>query len=78
MAAFSSAEMAYLLKIDVSPMGNSKSREVGETFLAAFKSANPDIEIRLKDLSVNPVPHLDGEALSAAYVPEEKRSDAAE
>lgn len=68
--------MSYLLKIDVSPQGdNSSSLTVGKAFVAAFSAANPDVEIRVKDLAANPIPHLDGEGLFAGYVPEESRSD---
>lgn len=68
--------MAYLLKIDVSPQGESSSSlTVGKAFAAAFAAANPEIEIRVKDLAANPVPHLDGEALTAGYIPLENRSE---
>jgi FMN-dependent NADH-azoreductase len=68
--------MSYLLKIDVSPQGeNSSSRKLGAAFASAFAEANPDVEIRVKDLAVNPVPHLDGETLTAGYIPEENRPE---
>jgi len=71
-----SAKKDYLLKIDVSPNGaNSSSLALGTHFVKTFSAANPKVVVRVKDLSVNPVPHLDGEAISAGYVPEEGRTD---
>lgn len=68
--------MAYLLKIDCSPMGeNSNSRKIGDTFVEAFKAANVDVEVKVRDLAADPVPHLDGEALTAGFLPEESRTD---
>lgn len=68
--------MSYLLKIDCSPMGdNSSSLALGTHFANAFSTANPDLEIRIRNLATNPVPHIDGEALMAGYVPEENRTD---
>jgi FMN-dependent NADH-azoreductase len=68
--------MSYLLKIDVSPMGdNSSSLQLGAHFAAAFAEANPDVEIRVKDLNKDPIPHLDGETLTAGYVPAENRPE---
>ena len=68
--------MSYLLKVDVSPFGgNSTSLNLGNAFVKAFSAANPNVEVRVRDLSANPLPHLDGEAISAGYVPEEGRSN---
>jgi FMN-dependent NADH-azoreductase len=67
--------MSYLLYISVSPQGErSSSREVGAAFLAAYKAANPDDKIVERDLDANKIPHLDGEALMAGYVPAEART----
>lgn len=68
--------MSYLLKIDVSPMGdNSSSLALGASFVSAFSTANPDVEIKVRNLAANPLPHVDGEALTAGYVPEEGRTE---
>lgn len=68
--------MPKLLYISVSPQGpNSRSRAVADKYLKAFKEANPDVEVVERDLNAHPVPHLDGEALAAGYVPEEARSE---
>ena len=66
--------MSFLLRIDVS-RENSASRNVGNHFASAFSAANPEIAIRSKDFSTNPIPHLDGEAITAGYVPEGSRSE---
>jgi FMN-dependent NADH-azoreductase len=68
--------MSYLLKIDVSPQGeNSSSRQLGAHFVEAFTAAHPDVEVRVKDISEHSIPHLDGETLTAGYVPEENRPE---
>eukprot|EP00388_Colpodella_angusta_P026184 GDKK01004728.1.p1 GENE.GDKK01004728.1~~GDKK01004728.1.p1 ORF type:complete len:228 (+),score=46.68 GDKK01004728.1:50-685(+) len=68
--------MSYLLKIDVSPMGgNSSSLALGNHFVTTFSATNPDVEVRVRDLAATPLPHIDGEALTAGYVPEENRSE---
>ena len=68
--------MPKLLYISVSPQGpNSRSRQVADEFLAAFKESHSDWEVVDRDLNANPVPHLDGVALTAGYVPEEQRSE---
>jgi FMN-dependent NADH-azoreductase len=67
--------MPKLLYISVSPQGdNSRSRALGTEFLSNFKESHADGEVIERDLNSNPVPHLDGEALTAGYLPEDKRS----
>ena len=68
--------MSYLLHIDVSPMGEgSYSKRVANSFVAAYKTAHGDHTVLLKDLNANPIPHLDGEAIFAGYVPAENRPE---
>jgi FMN-dependent NADH-azoreductase len=70
--------MSYLLQIEVSPSGeNSVSRNVTAEYISAVKAAKPNLEIRTKDFSTEPVPHLDGEAIFAGYTPEDQRSASA-
>lgn len=65
----------YLLKVDVSPFGaQSTSRTLGGAFIKAFSAASPGTEIRVRDLSTTPLPFLDGEVISAGFVPEEARA----
>jgi len=66
--------MAYILQIDASPMGdNSVSRKLAASYAQAYTKAHPGVQVKHRDLTTSPVPHLDAEAISAAYVPEDKR-----
>lgn len=68
--------MSYLLHITVSPFGeNSRSRGVATEFEAAYKAAHPDETVVTLDLDKEPVPHLDGETLTAGYIPAENRPE---
>jgi FMN-dependent NADH-azoreductase len=68
--------MPYLLHIAVSPQGeNSRSRALANEFIEAYKTAHPDHDVFNRDIDKEPVPHLDGEALIAGYLPEESRSE---
>ncbi len=70
------SKMSYLLHVDVSPFGeNSKSRGVGASFVASYQASHGDETVVVRDLNANPVPHLDGEALTAGYMPEEARPE---
>ena len=65
VAAAAQGSKPYLLYVTVSPMGEkSRSLALGELFLTAFKESHPDVEIKVKDLSTNPIPHLDGKKFS--------------
>jgi FMN-dependent NADH-azoreductase len=69
--------MPSLLHIEVSPSGDqSVSRSISAEFISAWKQVNPEGQITARDLNANPVPHLDGEAIFAAYTPAESHSDA--
>lgn len=52
---------------------NSISRAITADFVQAWKNANPDGTIVVRDLATNPVPVLDGEAIFADYTPEADR-----
>lgn len=68
--------MTTLLHIEASPMGeNSVSRAVTAEFLTAWKAANPEGTIVERDLSTNPVPLLDAEAIFADYTPDADRPE---
>lgn len=65
----------YLLHVTVSPNGdNSFSRQLAKTFVTSFAESYPDVEIRVRDLNANPVPHLTGEDIAASFTPAEARS----
>jgi FMN-dependent NADH-azoreductase len=54
----------------------SVSRELGRTFREAWQDANPDGTVTYRDIAANPVPHLSGEQLAAAWAPAAERSSA--
>lgn len=66
--------MPTLLHVEVSPLGeNSVSREVSAEFVQSWKEVHPDGAIIVRDLSTDPVPHLDAETIFAGYTPESDR-----
>ncbi|MFE4857875.1 FMN-dependent NADH-azoreductase [Streptomyces sp. NPDC056670] len=62
--------MATLLHLDSSlfPAGASASRAVTDAFRQAWEAQHPQGTVIYRDLSADPVPHLDGLAASAAFV----------
>ena len=68
--------MSSLLHIEVSPWAeNSLSRSVSADFITAWNTANADGTVITRDLDTTPVPHLDVEAIAAAFMGEEDRSE---
>ena len=68
--------MSSLLVIEVSPGGeHSVSRSISKEFISAWSAKNSGGSIFTRDLAVNPIAHLDGEAIFAGYTPEEARSE---
>lgn len=66
--------MPTLLHVEVSPLkDNSVSREVSAEFITSWKAAHPAGTVVIRDLSANPVPHLDAETILAGYTPEGDR-----
>jgi FMN-dependent NADH-azoreductase len=61
--------MATLLHIDASlfPGGASASRTVTAAFADAWRAAHPDGAVVHRDLAADPLPHLDGVTVSAAF-----------
>jgi FMN-dependent NADH-azoreductase len=69
--------MTNLLHIDSSVRGEqSVSREMGAAFAAAWKTANPAGTYTHRDLTAEPVPHLNGDLLAAGQVAPEQRTPA--
>lgn len=68
--------MATLLHIDSSvfPLGGSASREVTDAFRKEWESQHPQGTVIYRDLAVEPVPHLDGHAATAAFAAPEQRT----
>lgn len=68
--------MSKLLHIEVSPGGeNSLSRTVSGEYLSVWKAAHPDGTVITRDLNETPLPHLDGEAIMAGFIPEAGHSE---
>lgn len=58
----------------MTPFGEkSTTRSLGEVYIKAFSEAHPDVEVRVRDLSTDPLPYVDGEAIRAGTVPEDAR-----
>ncbi|GAA2052147.1 NAD(P)H-dependent oxidoreductase [Streptomyces carpaticus] len=67
--------MPTLLHIDSSLNGdNSVSREVTKTFRDAWLAQHPDGEVIYRDLSAQPLPHIDAVSYYAPNVPAEDRT----
>ncbi|MEN2395650.1 FMN-dependent NADH-azoreductase [Pseudomonas halotolerans] len=54
---------------------DSVSRQLTQTFISQWKAAHPADEISVRDLAVNPVPHLDAHLLGGWMKPVEQRND---
>ncbi|HEF4762156.1 TPA: FMN-dependent NADH-azoreductase [Pseudomonas putida] len=54
---------------------DSVSRQLTQTFINQWKAAHPKDEITVRDLAVNPVPHLDVNLLGGWMKPADQRSD---
>jgi len=58
--------MKTLLQLNSSLFaGNGQSSRLSNEFVAAWRAANPDGKVVVRDLAANPVPHLDGERFGA-------------
>lgn len=67
--------MKKLLHIEASPSGNySVSRSISREYLDIWKKLNNPDFIFTRDLVLNPIPHLDGEAIFANFTAEANRS----
>ena len=54
---------------------DSVSRQLTQTFINQWKTAHPNDQITVRDLAVNPVPHLDINLLGGWMKPAEQRND---
>jgi FMN-dependent NADH-azoreductase len=67
--------MAQLLHLDSSIRTEpSRSRALSRHFAAAWRAVNPDGTVVYRDLAADPIPHIDEEAFSANFTPEEART----
>lgn len=68
--------MSHVLIIESSArQQDSVSRQLTQTFITQWQSAHPNDTITMRDLAVNPVPHLDANLLGGWMKPAEQRSD---
>lgn len=54
---------------------DSVSRQLTQTFICQWQTAHPNDSITVRDLAVNPVPHLDINLLGGWMKPAEQRND---
>ena len=54
---------------------DSVSRQLTQTFISQWKAAHPQDQITVRDLAVNPVPHLDINLLGGWMKSAELRSE---
>ena len=54
---------------------NGNSSSLVNSQLAALKAKHPDATVVVRDLSTDPIPHLDGERVGAFFTPADQRSD---
>ncbi|MDB6445703.1 MULTISPECIES: FMN-dependent NADH-azoreductase [Pseudomonas] len=54
---------------------DSVSRQLTQTFIKQWQAAHPGDEISVRDLAVNPVPHLDANLLGGWMKPAEQRNE---
>jgi FMN-dependent NADH-azoreductase len=66
-----------LLHIDSSPLGGaSVSRHLSHEFVQRWQEANPGGKVLTRDLTVTPIPPIDGAWIAASFTPEEARTPA--
>lgn len=64
--------MTKLLHIDSGILGdNSVSRKLSAAAVARLRQSHPDLEVRYRDLTAHPLPHLTGGYLAAMASPEQ-------
>jgi FMN-dependent NADH-azoreductase len=67
--------MPILLHIDSSPMGEASiSRHLTAEFVRRWRCANPDGEVRRRDLAATAIPPIDAAWISANLTPKESRT----
>ena len=54
---------------------NGNSSSLVNSQLAALQAQHPDATVVVRDLSTDPIPHLDGERVGAFFTPADQRSD---
>lgn len=68
--------MAKILNIRTSINGeNSASNKLSDTVIEKLKAAYPGSEVRARDFSTDPIPHLEARNFYAFGIPEENKTD---
>ena len=69
--------MTTLLQIQSSLFSvDGQSNQLSNEFVSAWQRNQPASEIKLRDLALDPLPHLDAERVSAFFTPSESRTAA--
>ena len=69
--------MKSLLVIESSPRGASSfSRKLSHAVVEKLKAKNPGAQVKIRDLTLHPTPHLEEAHLTAFFTPPEKQSAA--
>ncbi len=64
-----------ILIVETSPNGeSSQSKNGAKILIRELKKKYSDLEIKVRDLDKNPVPHLNGEVIQAMFTKENERS----
>lgn len=67
--------MKTLLQLNSSLFaGNGQSSRLSNEFVAAWRAANPDGKVVVRDLAADPIPHLDGQRFGAFLAKPEERN----
>ena len=67
--------MSKLLVVECSPRGaTSISRKLSHAIVEKLKQKTPGLEVKVRDLSLQPTPHLEESHLAAFYAPPEKHT----
>jgi FMN-dependent NADH-azoreductase len=67
--------MSKLLFVTSSIFGaDSKSRQLGQAFVAKWREQHPDTTVVERDLAAEALPHFTGATMAAIFTPAEKRS----
>lgn len=68
--------MANILNIQTSISGeNSVSNKLSQIVINQLLDKNPDSKLTVRDLALNPIPHLDIHHFSASRIPDEEKND---
>lgn len=66
--------MTTLLQIKTSLFADGQSSQLADHLVARWQAANPDVEVIVRDLTTDPVPHLTAERFGALLTPPAARS----